>query len=60
MNVKQGDKFETAEKEQIVVTYADENKVSFQYVHGSARAGSISSNVFSQFIGNGYFKAVQS
>lgn len=59
MSIQQGDKFETAEKEQIIVTYADENKISFRYVHGSARAGSISSQVFSQFIGNGYFKEVR-
>ena len=59
MNVKQGDKFETAEKEIIQVTYADENKISFRYVHGSTRAGSISSSVFNQFIGNGYFKEVE-
>lgn len=59
MSIQQGDKFETAEKEIIMVTYADENKISFRYVHGSVRAGSISSQVFSQFVGNGYFKEVK-
>ena len=59
MQIKQGDKFETAEKEIIIVTYADVNTISFRYVHGSARVGSISEQVFSQFIGNGYFKAVE-
>lgn len=60
MNVKQGDKFETAEKEVIQVTYADVNTIHYEYVHGSSRKGNISSSVFSQFIGNGYFKAVES
>jgi len=59
MNVKQGDKFETAEGEKIIVTYADVNTIHYEYVHGSSRKGSISSNVFSQFIGNGYFKSVE-
>lgn len=59
MSIQQGDKFETAEKEVIIVTYADENTISFRYVHGSARVGSISEQVFSQFVCNGYFKAVE-
>ena len=59
MNVKQGDRFETAEKEIIQVTYADVNTIHYEYVHGSRGRGYISSNVFSQFIGNGYFKAVE-
>ena len=58
MSIQQGDRFETAEKEVIIVTYADVNTISFRYVHGSARVGSISEQVFNQFVGNGYFKAV--
>lgn len=60
MNVKQGDKFETAEQEIIQVTYANVNTIHYEHVHGSRRKGNISSNVFSQFIGNGYFKVVES
>lgn len=59
MSVKQGDKFETAEKEVIQVTYADERKTSFRFIHGSTRADSIATEVFEGFIANGYFKAVE-